>query len=308
MRRLMCACVVAVLTAPVTATAQQRLPDQPRPAARPLTIFTTASNVFDTNVNDDEDDGIRSIGVVLGSGAQFRDDPIDPTVDVTYEIGLHRYTQSDRWDRLSHQVRAAIDNDLSGPWSLETVGEITLKGTSDDRELSDQFVINPRLNYRFGGRHRLRTYAVLRLRRYDEDTDRNATNRYVGAEVALRAARGDRWRFGGRLEGNDAVGPRNDYARYTYYAEYTAPVSPRDQIEAEIRTRRQHYSARTVLLDGERVLVRDQRWLPAFAWTRRFNAQTDLRLGYALERRESNDLDREFTTHVISASITRRWW
>ncbi len=70
---------------------------------RPLTFFTVVSNGFDSNVNHEMDEA-RSVGVVLGTGAQYRNHPTDPWLDVTYDIALHRYTQADRWNRLSQHL------------------------------------------------------------------------------------------------------------------------------------------------------------------------------------------------------------
>ena len=295
-------------TRPQRATPQQPAPPPVRTPAgdRPLTLFTSAASVFDTNINHDDEDALESLGMVLAAGARFRDDPRDPIVDVTYTMGFHRYLRTDQWDRLSHHVRAVVEAELSGPWTFATVGEVSLKGTSEDRELSDQYLINPRLDYRFGERHRVRLYGALRAKRYDEDLLRNATNRYAGAEVQFRSTDGKRVEVGGRLEGNDAVGPRNDYSRYTYYTEFLAPVSPRDQIELELTVRTQQYLTRRVE-NSSRLLRRDRRWIPSFAWVRALTPDADLEVGYRLESRTSNDPDKTFHAHLFSVSVLRRW-
>lgn len=319
MRLLTTACVLCLVAVPARAQVSsgdsadggqrppvQQPPTGTRPGERPLTIFTSAANVFDTNINHDEEDTIRSLGMVLATGAQFRDNPRDPSVDVTYTIGFHRYTRTDRWDRLSHHVRALVETDLSGPWSWETVGEISLKGSSEDRELSDQYVINPRLDYRFGERHRFRMYGLLRLKRYDEEILRNATNQYAGGELLFRSRKGSRFEVGGRLERNDAAGPRYDYHRYTYYTEFVVPVSARDRIELELTTRRQQYLNR--LVEDQEVLRRDQRWIPSFTWVRALTPEADLEVGYKLEARTSNDPEKKFNAHLVTVSVLRRWW
>ncbi len=70
-------------------------------------------NAYDSNI-DQNDTNNQAFGVIVGGGVQYVDDPADPSVTVNYETGLHRYHGTDRWDRISHYVRAQASQDLPG--------------------------------------------------------------------------------------------------------------------------------------------------------------------------------------------------
>lgn len=82
---------------------------QPQPASdpKPLSLFATVSKGLASNINFDDDE-IRSIGLVLGGGAQYVGDDFE----VRYELTGHSYTNTSRWDRLSQRIEAAFERDL----------------------------------------------------------------------------------------------------------------------------------------------------------------------------------------------------
>jgi len=307
------AIVISLLAAPQAAAEPQdqdvaQAPAIPSPAAssRPLSVFVTATSGADTNIDHDINN-LFAYGLALGTGARYQNQPVDPSLQVDYQIAVHRYARSDRWDRLSQQLRAVFERELEGPWEIHAIGEISLKGTSEDRELSDQYVITPRLQYRIDQWRRLRPYATLRLRRYDDDIGRNATNRYVGIEFTQRSGLGDQWDLDLRLERNAARDPRQTYVRWTFSTDYMTPVTPRDRLELEVKLRQQRYTYRLVEVDDRDVPRRDYRWVPSISWVRAINSHAEVRLGYTLETRASNDPRREFTAHLMVMTATRRW-
>lgn len=280
----------------------------PPPAGRPLTLTVSAGSVLDNNINHDASE-LGSYGMVVGAGAWYRDDPADPNLEIVYQLALHEYSATDRWDRVSHYARANWEYEITDRWRLETVGELSLKGTFEDRELSNQYVVNPRLEFRIDRAHRIRVYGTYRLRRYEEvDRGRNAKNRYVGAEFRQYSERGDRWETGLRYEVNDTELARFAYTRWTYSTGYSAPLrSLRDHLDLEVRYRFLRYPSRLVEVDDRDVPRRDYRLIPSVGWRHSVNSGLDLRTEYTFETRGSNDLDREFAAHRLSFSVDRRW-
>jgi hypothetical protein len=315
-RSVICATALPlVVIGSVTAAAQQQQqpPAEIPPAAvnvpappRAVSFFATATSAADSNI-DHNDENLRAYGVAVGGGAEYQNRPDDPSVLITYRTALHRYARTDRWNRLSHNLRAAFERELDGPWEVHAIGEISLKGTSEDRELSNQYIVTPRLQYRIDRWRRVRTYATLRLRRYDEDAGRNATNRYAGVEFTQRSEHGDEWDVELRLEKNGARDPRQTYNRWTFGTQYLTPLSERNRLEFDVRFRQQKYTNRLVEVDDTDVPRRDIRWIPSAYWVRTINAHMDLRLGYSFEARASNDLGRDFSAHEAIMTATRRW-
>jgi len=228
------------------------------PRHKRLEPYLTLTSVFDTNI-DHAQDGVDSMGGVLGAGVYYRNNPADPTFQVNAEVAGHSYTNSTRWDRFSQKLNAAYDHDLPGRWSFDTTGEISWKGSSEDREISDQYAVIPRIAYRLSSQARLRVYGALRARRYEDDRDRNAFNRYVGLEFAERAAADRRWEVDLRYEVNETEGPRQHYVRWTFGTAYSFVVAQTNRVELEVRYRMQRYPFRLVDVDDTDVQRRVRR-------------------------------------------------
>lgn len=269
----------------------------------------TASNFFDSNINHTADKQ-RSYGIVFGTGVHYQNRSSRPMFVVDYEAATHRYAGSDIWDRVSQNLRASFERRLPGRWNLETTGEISFKGSSEDRELSDQYVLRPRVEYRLNQQDRVRVYAAYRLKRYTGSPDRDATNRYVGVEFRRQFRSGDRVEAGYRHEANNAKSPRNQYRRRTGHLEYVTLLGGRDALTLEIKYRSQFYKHRLVEIDDARDLEaprQDHRWVPSAFWSHRLREDLDLRLLYAPEVRFSNDPRREFSAHLLGVTFFYHW-
>jgi len=285
---------------------QPTLVAPPTASAKRLQPYVSVTSVFDTNIDHDKRD-VDAIGGVLGAGIYYRNNAADPDFEVNAEVAGHSYSNSSRWDRLSQKVNASYERDLPGRWSFDTTGEISLKGSSEDRELSDQYVVIPRIAYRLSSQTRARVYGALRARRYDDDPGRNAFNRYVGVEFIERVATNRRWEVDLRYEVNDTDNARQHYQRWTFGTAYTFVVAGTDRVDVEVRYRMQRYPFRLVDVDDTDVQRRDQRGIPRITWTHPLRPNLDLRAGYVRETRFSNDPDREFTADLISLTLLRRW-
>src|SRR3954451_4938462 len=111
-------------------------------------VSMSLSSVFDTNITHDEQQ-IGSFGLVPSFGFHFRDNAERPSFEADYEVALHRYTKTDEFDRLSHKLTAFYRKQLAKRIYSKTTTEISLKGSSEDREINNNYIFEQQLQYRF---------------------------------------------------------------------------------------------------------------------------------------------------------------
>ncbi|MGH9943243.1 MAG: hypothetical protein ACRD9R_12920 [Pyrinomonadaceae bacterium] len=317
---LFCAGAVSaqVTTHPSTTSPADKPSDKRPPVAneresltppRQWAFYVTLANVFDSNVNRDEDK-IRSFGAVGGVGLYYRNRAEDPTFEFNYEVGQHRFSGTDRWNRTSHKFLASHERELSRRFTAETTGEISLKGSTEDRDLTDSYNAEQVLEYRITRRHRLNLSGVFRHRRYEDDPERNAINLYAegGYEQRLRGNRSLEMSY--RYETNDARSTRHDYIRRTFGAEFTTPLTRGGRLQMEARYRPRSYISRLVEVDDDdrEELRRDRTWTFGAEWRRPVSRGLELGLLYHFETRSSNDPDRNYKSHLTAMTLTYRWW
>jgi len=271
-------------------------------------FYVTMSSVFDSNINRDEDK-IKSFGGVGGAGIYYRNHAEKPTFEFNYEVGQHRFSGTDRWNRTSHKFLASHERELSRRFTTETVGEISLKGSTEDRDLTDSYNAEQALEYRITRRHRLNLSGVFRHRRYGDDPGRNAINLYAEGGYEHRLGGNRSWEVSYRYETNNARNARNDYIRRTYAAEFTTPLTRRGRLQVEARYRPRSYISRLVEVDDDREeLRRDRTWVFGAEWRRPVSRGLELGLLYRFETRSSNDPDRNYKAHLTGMTLTYRWW
>lgn len=273
-------------------------------------FYLTLSGLFDSNINHDEDD-INDYGAVAGAGVYFRNRAENPNFEFNYEVGQHAYKNTDQWDRTSHNLRAWSENRLGKRWISETTGEISIKGSTEDRELANRYSFSQFFQYRLTRNNRFNIGGAYRLRRY-EDRRRDSTNPYGEAGYERRFGR-RKLEFSYRYEKNNAREVnRYSYIRWTYGAEFTTPLFRGGRLDIEARYRPQKY-ARLIeieLPNGRDIDVprRDKRWIFSAEWRRKVWRDLELGLVYKYEQRNSNDEDRNFKAHAAGAVFTYRWW
>ncbi len=287
--------------APATSTRSTPDRDAGGPAwLRPFTFFLSLGGIYDSNINHDEEP-IRTWGGFLGGGVRFETDDFY----AQYEISSFSYTYAESgWSRISHRLESAYERDLSKKWEAELVGEATLKGSSEDNDLGDEFILKPRLNYDLSDSQRLRFYGAYRLRRYgDVDPLRDANNYYVGMEFRQRLGSGHldaeyRWEI------NESRGPRNQYNRQTYGLEYTTPFrGGLHQLVLEARYRPVQYWNRRIDNEDDEDLRRDVRWIGTAAAKFGLSRHISIHPTYRYERRTSNDPEKEWDAHLGILSV-----
>ena len=302
------------------ATSGPRIPEKPQPGKpakvdsarvtsrwRPFRLGVFSSEVYDTNIERNKVDAIRSNGFVIGGGARYQSAEIRPGITAAYEIARHSYTRSDQFDRISHNLSTVLSRRLSKSLTAETIGEIALKGSSEDRDVGDQYSVLPRLSYKLDPALRLRAYASYRIRKYASDSDRDAHNRYVGAELRSDVGRQSRAEVGYRFETNSARAARRSYTRRTYYADLTRSFGRDDDLYAELRYRSQRYDKRLIAVNGITEPRHDHRITPTIEWTHRFGGGFSMIANYNFENRTSNDADKGYLDHVFALTGRYDW-
>ncbi|HKG13961.1 MAG TPA: hypothetical protein VKB12_11495 [Pyrinomonadaceae bacterium] len=276
---------------------------------RRVRLFAKLSTVFDSNVEHDER-RLRSFGLVPSLGFHFQDDAEKPSFEAEYEVGFHRYTRTDSFDRVSHYLTAAYRKKLPGRFSSRTTGEVSLKGSSEDRDVNNQYSLEQQFQYRLTPATRLSAFAAYRLKRYPlADAGKNAIDPYVGGKFQQELKGGREWELSYRYDKNRPQDPKDRYVRWTYEAQFSTPLfrSRRDLLTVEARYSPRLY-ARQIKVDGERVARKDRRWVFEFDYERPLARDVRLGLGYKYETRGSNDPDKRFDAHVFGVTFGFDWW
>jgi hypothetical protein len=292
----------AQTASPVPAVRRDTLPS---PAQNQLSFSSAIVSRADNNVNRD-DANVRSVGGAAAVGARFESSTLRPGLVLEYDAALHRYTGTTRFNRVSQRLRSTLSSRIARWWTVELIGEGALKGSSEDRDVSDQLMLLPRTDFRLTGASRLRLGASQRWRRYPTDSLQNAVNRYVFAEVRHRLGRDAAIETQARLERNDAAGARFDYRRSMLASTFSTPVGAHVAFELGMQYRIQEYSGRFVKinkLDQRRV---DHRLEPSALLALRLGA-SEVALSYDPEWRRSNDPGKIMDQQILQLSVRRRW-
>ena len=276
-----------------------------------LTVFTSLYNGYDSNIDHDLEP-IRSVGVVYGGGVRFRNRPKDPVFWVSYEIANHHYTNTDKWDRVSQSILAAYNVAFSDKWQLQNLGEISFKGSSEDRELSDNFVFRPLLQYRMTKNNRFNFFVAQRFKRFDEvDQARNANNKFLGVGYERELGKHE-LEFTYKYEKNNGESDRNDYVRSTYAIEYKMPFLKRTVAEFGFKarpTRFFHRFAEIEVDNGPDIDVprRDTKWNFTVEFAIPLSNHLELVPTYEYEWRTSNDPEEVYHAHLPALTLNYVW-
>jgi hypothetical protein len=309
---------IPATTAPVSGTLGRATdtlrPPQPKienpPSGRRWSLNATVASIYDTNIDHNED-STDSVGVAYGAGIRLRNRSTDPTFFFDYEVARHNYSNTDRWDRISQNFRATHLIPINDLFAYQTVGEVSLKGSSEDRELSDQYIVRPTFSYEMTRNDQFEFYAAYRIRRYDENPDRNAINRYAGLDFEHEF--GDHEvEVGYRYEYNNSDDPDADYYRKTFSIDYTIPWRGENFASFEVKHRRQNYVTRMAEIEVNNgpdleELRFDRRWVFSAEVGILIDSHIELVPTYEYEIRFSNDVEKEFSAHQPRVVVRYRW-
>jgi hypothetical protein len=297
--------LMLVVAAPVRAQ-QVQLAGEAQRAERSssrLRLTLEAAGVYDSNIGHDAEE-IQSIGSVTSGGLEYTG--LRRGVRYGFEGGaaLHRYTQSDRFDRIGALAAARIEAPLFGPLSVGLVTEGFLNGSDEDRVLTDQVVISPRLIFRSAQGGQLRIYGAQRFRRSDFD-DFTSNNRYLAAAVRTPGRNIPYLDVGSRYEINDTDLETNRFNRWLHSLRLTVPLGTATEIAARLQYLDQSYPDRP--LDSGNGFRRDRKWTPQFTFVREVFNNLELDIAYEFERRNSNEIDEDYGAHNVKILTRYRW-
>lgn len=283
--------------------------EQMATTARRMWLFMSVSSLFDTNINHDEEN-VGSFGLVPSIGFHFQDNAEKPSFAFEYEVALHRYTRTSEFNRVSQFFTASYRRRLVGPLSARTTGEIALKGSSEDRDVNNQYSLEQQFQYRLSAATRLQAFAAYRVKRYPlVDQEKNAIDPYLGGKFQQQLNGGREWALSYRYDKNRAQGEKDRYVRQTYEAEFSTPLARarHDLLTVEARYSPRLY-ARQIKVDGVRRPRRDRRWVLDVSYDRPLSRDVLLGLNYKFEHRGSNDPDKRFNAHVFGVTFGFKWW
>lgn len=273
-------------------------------------LFGSLSTVFDSNVEHDER-RLRSFGFVPSFGFHFQNDAEKPSFEAEYEVGFHRYTRTDSFDRVSHYFTSAYRKRLPGRFSSRTTAEVSLKGSSEDRDVNNQYSLEQQLQYRVTPTARVSAFAAYRIKRYPlVDAGKNAIDPYVGGKFQHELKGGREWELSYRYDKNRSQDPKDRYVRWTYEAQFATPLfrSRRDLLTVEARYSPRLYARQIKVDGGGRAARKDRRWVFEFDYERPLSRGVRLGLGYQFEKRDSNDPEKKFDAHVLGITFGFDWW
>lgn len=291
--------------APASAVVRQGVTAR-APAFRPLSVESYALSRVDDNVNRDPV-GVTSVGVVGGTTLRLTSAATRPLLVMEYDAAVHRYTATTRFNRVSQRVRATLTKRVVKWWTLDLVTEGARKGSSEDRDVSDQLMLLPHTEFRLGSARRLRVGVAQRWRRYPTDSLQDAVNQYVTGEYRHRLPDGAEFEAEVRMERNMARGDRFDFRRPSLSMTYGAAIGRAVHVEGGLQYRRQQYSGRFAKVNKVQVERVDHRLQPSAEITVRIGP-SNLALSYEPEWRRSNDPDKVLSQHIWQLGLRRRWF
>jgi len=287
-----------------TKEAQKSLTDT-EARRRRLWFSATLATSFDTNIDHDPQ-GVSSFGLIPSLALHFQNSVEKPSFEIEYEVAAHNYTNSQEWDRVSHNLVMSYRKGLFGGWSTRTETEITLKGSSEDRELNNQYVLRQQLEYRVNENSRLQLVGAYRIKRDPLDSGSNSIDPYAGVRFIQKIAGDKRLALSYRYDKNRSWEPRNRYIRWAYKTEFSTPVLDRRSRLSFDFTYKPRLYGRTVKVDGERVPRRDGRWIFETQFERVLRSNLLMVFVYRFERRDSNDPDKDFKSNQAGFALTYR--
>ena len=276
---------------------------------RPWSLYAVLYNVFDSNIDHNQDD-VDSYGILFGIGGRYRNRSSIGTVELLYDGVVREYTNTDQWSVPGHQAELSFERRVTRHLSLEVVAEASMNGSTEDRVLRDEYSVEPRIEYRFDPQNRVRLYAEYLLKRYpDPTTGQNAVDPRLGMQFRHILGDDGSWTLGARYEVNQADSTRYRYTAWTFHAEVASAIGARTRAWWSVRYRARSYTSRLITsVDDTEVLRRDDGWIAATTWEYSPRNGWIIGLIYRYELYDSNDPRRKFRAHTVALSWKHGWW
>lgn len=303
------AITAAVLWGASTAAAQGEVgePAWPGPL-RPTyqwSLNVGVTGIYDSEILNSRAESGPAVGVEPFAIVGYSSKSL-PGLEYGYRIAGHRYTETDRWNRVSHYGRIAYERRLNPEWEVELAATASLRVITLEYAQADQYMIRPRIEYQPDPENRYRLYGAYRFRQYRDEDRTQAHNPYVWLQYRRRLARGHYGYANLRYERNDAELDRRDYGRSRAAVQYGGRVGDLNRVRAELEWFREDF-ARADAVGGEEVGRLEHRWRPSVGWTRYLNDKARLEVDYRFQNRTSTLPSREFNEHLVETTIRVGW-
>ena len=307
--------VVLFLLVPLGGGAANAQTARERPAARAESAPTSitggwhgalsVANLFDGNVSHDLIP-IRSYGVVPAVVVAYQSAG-DTGFGLGYEIAANSYTGTDEWDRISHSLSTTFARRIGRRLRLETGGEASWRGSSEDRELANIFGVSQRAAYRVSTSTRVALTGVYRYKQYPDDPLTSGPSPSIGAKIDQRLPGDRRFSFSYKYQSRLSEGPRNRYRRSVYAIELSTPlIVSGDRLSIEFEYRPQLYDQRMVKVAGAQMLRADRRLTAGAVYRRPISERVEASWACGLESRLSNDPTKAFLAPTFGITMSYR--
>lgn len=275
------------------------------PADGPVWHGTVSlSNLYDGNINH-EVTPTRSVGIVPAALLTFASSA-EPLFEASYEIAANSYTGTDEWDRVSHSLSGVLSYRLGRRLRFETGGTSSWKGSSEDREVANEFGVSQRIAYRLVSSLRLIVLGVYRYKQYPDEPETSGPSPYAGMRIDQKWEDGARLSIGYKYQVRQSQSVRDRYARSAYSVEFSRPlVIDNDLLSFEVEYRRQRYE-RLIRVENGREWRTDRRILAGVAYELPTSARTAIRWTGGFETRSSNDPEKHFFAPTVGMNFSYR--
>lgn len=249
-----------------------------------------------------------SVGLVPEASVRVRSRVAGAKVEARYEVARHGYTNTDRWDRTSQEVRLRVDTEPSNALSARTEARFSAGGASDERKVGNDFRLVQELGWEPRDDRELRVFGTLRYLAIPEDPDDNAYKPNVGAVFVQSWPDGTEFEAEVRADANLESGTRGDYLGTALSAGLRVPLSDvLGDLRVEARRRAKHYTGR--LAEDEEgdelsLMRRDTQVRYRVGWGYEASSRLTLDLLAEFERRASNDASKGYQATALWVRTT----
>jgi hypothetical protein len=262
-------------------------------------------NTFDGNINHDPAP-IRSYGLVPAASFGYDSSP-DPRFTAGYDVAANQYTGTDEWDRISHGLRADVNGRAGKRWRFGAAGSATWKGSSEDRELSNEFALSTRAAYRLLKSTRVIVLGMARYKQYPDDPGTSGPAPSLGAKLDQRLPGNRRLVFGYKYEERRSRDERNKYRRNGYSLEFSTPLLVKDgRLTIEAVGKGQTYR-RLIKIGSLRELRHDLRSSVHAEYDFPVSPRVMAQWQVGFDKRTSNDADKRFVAPSLGLNLAYRW-
>jgi len=275
------------------------------PARRRYWLFGSISTFYDTNA-DHNQQWIRSAGIITRIGFHFQNRLKNPSFEIEYEGALHRFANSDRFDRFSNRLSTSYRRKFLSRWSAKTFAEILLKGSPEDRELNDWYSFGETIECGLTKKSKLQAFAAYRLKRNPISNANDAIDSYVGGRFHQKFGSRD-LDLSYRYDNNRSREGTNRFIRWRYDVLFESFIfSHRNRLSVEAIYVPVLFARTTKTKTGPQVLY-DHQTIGEVQIERQLRHNVSITLFYRYEVRNSNNPNRNFHAHMTGATIGFRW-